>query len=215
MMVTKVLIVEDHESMRNGLSYIVASSDKYECIGACATGEAAINFLKSNRPDIILMDINLPGKSGIECTSLINTEFPDIQILICTVSDDSEKIFKALAAGANGYLLKKSTPQQILEAMNELVLGGSPISSSVARKMVDFFKQNTQQTDIPENLTARELEILNMLSLGFRNKEIAEKLFISLPTVKSHIYNIYQKLHVQSRVAAVNLFQNMKNSKNN
>jgi DNA-binding NarL/FixJ family response regulator len=209
-MAFKVLIIEDHESMRNGLSFIVESSDKYECIGAASTAELGLKMVRAAQPDIILMDINLPGKSGIECTALVKSEFPDIQILICTVSEDSEKIFKALAAGASGYLLKKSTPQQILEAMNDLVLGGSPISSSVARKMVDFFQHNTQQTDIPENLTNRELEILNMLSKGFRNKEIGDKLFISLPTVKSHIYNIYQKLHVQSRIAAVNLYNTMK-----
>jgi DNA-binding NarL/FixJ family response regulator len=213
-MPVKVLVIEDHESMRNGLTFIVESSDKYECVGAVATAEAGLKFVRENQPGIILMDINLPGKSGIECTSIIKSEFPDIQILICTVSEDSERIFKALAAGASGYLLKKSTPQQILEAMNDLVLGGSPISSSVARKMVDFFQQNTHQSDLPENLTNRELEILNMLSQGFRNKEIGDKLFISLPTVKSHIYNIYQKLHVQSRIAAVNLYNNMKVSKN-
>ncbi len=211
-MLTKVLIIEDHESMRNGLSFIVSSSNKYECIGAVATAELGLQFVKKQKPDIILMDINLPGKSGIECTEMINIEYPEIQILICTVLEDSDKIFKALAAGAKGYILKKSSPQQILDAMNELMLGGSPISSSVARKMVDFFQKTTTASSLPGNLTGRELEILNMLSQGFRNKEIAEKCFISLPTVKSHIYNIYQKLHVQSRIAAVNIFNNVKST---
>ena len=206
----KVFIIEDHESMRNGLSFIVDSSGKYECIGAAPTAEIGFPAIKRSRPDIVLMDINLPGKSGIECTALLKAEFPDIRVLICTVLEDDDKIFRALAAGASGYILKKSSPQQIIESMDEMMLGGSPISSSVARKMVDFFQNNSKKFELDEKLTDRELEILNLLTLGYRNKEIGEKLFISIPTVKTHIYNIYRKLHVQSRIAAVNVFNGMR-----
>jgi|SRR5688572_28286469 len=206
----KVLIIEDHESMRNGLAFIVDSSEKFECIGAFASAEAGYAYMKSHQPDIVLMDINLPGKNGIDCTLQIRDEYPEVRVLICTVMEDDDKIFRALAAGASGYILKKSTPQQIVEAMDELILGGSPISSRIARKMVDFFQQNNKKLELDEKLTDRELEILNLLSLGYRNKEIGDKLFISIPTVKTHIYNIYKKLHVQSRIAAINVFNNMR-----
>ncbi len=206
----KVIIIEDHDSMRNGLSFIVDSSEKFKTTGSFGTAESALVFMKSNPVDIVLMDINLPGKSGIECTEIIRDEYPDVKVLICTVFEDDDKIFRALAAGACGYILKKSSSQQILEAMDELMLGGSPISSTVARRMVDFFQQNSRKFEPDEKLTERELEILNLLSQGFRNKEIGEKLFISIPTVKTHIYNIYRKLHVQSRIAAVNAFNNMR-----
>jgi DNA-binding NarL/FixJ family response regulator len=171
--------------------------------------------MKTHPVDMVLMDINLPGKSGIECTSLIRDEYPEVRVLICTVFEDDDKIFRALAAGAGGYILKKSSSHQILEAMDELMLGGAPISSPVARRMVDFFQQNSKKFEPDEKLTERELEILNLLSQGHRNKEIGEKLFISIPTVKTHIYNIYRKLHVQSRIAAVNAFNSMRGFRTN
>ena len=205
-----VFIIEDHESMRNGLSFIVDASEKYKCIGTAASAETGLKAIRNNPPDIVLMDINLPGKSGIDCTSELLSEFPKMRILICTVLEDDDKIFRALAAGASGYILKKSSPQQIIESMDEMMLGGSPISSRVARKMVDFFQQNNKKVELEEKLTDRELEILQLLTLGFRNKEIGDKLFISIPTVKTHIYNIYRKLHVQSRIAAVNVFNSMR-----
>lgn len=205
-----VLIIEDHDSMRNGLSFIVDSSGKFKCVGAFSNAEAALSYMRNHPVDMVLMDINLPGKSGIECTAMIRDEYPEVRVLICTVFEDDDKIFRALAAGASGYILKKSSSHQILEAMDELMLGGSPISSSVARRMVDFFQQNSKKFEPDEKLTERELEILNLLSQGHRNKEIGERLFISIPTVKTHIYNIYRKLHVQSRIAAVNVFNQMR-----
>ncbi len=206
----KVIVVEDHESMREGLKFIVSGSDQFECVDAVATAEACLQAVKTVTPDIVMMDINLPGMSGIECTARLVNDFPDIKVLICTVHEDEDKIFKALAAGAGGYILKKSTPQQMIEALNELNEGGAPVSSRVARKMFDFFQQNQKSKPKHETLSERELEVLSLLSSGYRNKEISEKLFLSIPTIKSHLYNIYRKLHVQSRIAAVNVYNQMR-----
>jgi DNA-binding NarL/FixJ family response regulator len=205
-----VLIIEDHEGMRDGLRFIVSGSGKYECADAVATAEAGLKAIRQLQPGIVMMDLNLPTMSGIECTQKITAEFPGIKVLVCTVHEDEDKIFRALAAGASGYILKKSTPAQIIEALDELCEGGSPISSRVARKMVDFFQQNKKSVQMDESLTERELDVLSLLASGFRNKEIGEKLFLSVPTVKSHLYNIYRKLHVQSRIAAVKMFNQMR-----
>ena len=206
-----VLIVEDHENIRDGLVYMINSADNLHCMGAVSSGEAALKFVEQTKPDIVLMDINLPGMSGIECTKIIKAAHPEILVMMCTVYEDDEKIFKALSVGASGYIQKKSTSDEVLEAINQLMVGGAPMSSQIARKVVNYFHSSPPAMNESEGITEREVEILTLLANGFRNKEIADKLFISLHTVKSHIYNIYQKLHVQSRIEAVNKFRGMNN----
>ncbi|HMT27939.1 MAG TPA: response regulator transcription factor [Bacteroidia bacterium] len=206
-----VLIVEDHENIRDGLMYMINSAENLNCLGAVSSGEAALKFVEQHKPDIVLMDINLPGMSGIECTKIIKAAHPDILVMMCTVYEDDEKIFKALSVGASGYILKKSSSDELLDAINQLMNGGAPMSSQIARKVVNYFHSTTATMNDSEGITEREVEILTLLANGFRNKEIADKLFISLHTVKSHIYNIYQKLHVQSRIEAVNKFRGMNN----
>lgn len=206
-----VLIVEDHENIRDGLVYIVNSADNLHCMGAVSSGEAAIKFVDAHHPEIVLMDINLPGMSGIECTKIIKAAHPHTLVMMCTIYEDDEKIFKALSVGASGYILKKSSSAEVLDAINQLMNGGAPMSSQIARKVVNYFHSSTGTMNESEGITEREIEILTLLSNGYRNKEIADKLFISLHTVKSHIYNIYQKLHVQSRIEAVNKFRGMNN----
>ena len=208
---TDVLIVEDHENIRDGLVYIINSADSLHCMGAVSSGEAALKFVEAHHPEIVLMDINLPGMSGIECTKIIKAAHPHILVMMCTIYEDDDKIFKALAVGASGYILKKSSSTEVLDAINQLLNGGAPMSSQIARKVVSYFHSSTANLNDSEGITEREVEILTLLSNGFRNKEIADKLFISLHTVKSHIYNIYQKLHVQSRIEAVNKFRGMNN----
>jgi DNA-binding NarL/FixJ family response regulator len=202
----KVSIIEDVDDIRNGFNFLVNTSDEFKCIGVYSTAEEALNNLESNIPDVIIMDIGLPGMSGIECTKYIKDRFPSVQIMICTVFEDDDRLFSALSAGASGYVLKRTTPNILLESIKDIHYGGSPMTSQIARKVVSFLqspqKKNNQSVDF--NLSTRETEILNLLTDGYRNKEIAEKLFISLHTVKSHIYHIYEKLHVKSRVEAIN-----------
>jgi DNA-binding NarL/FixJ family response regulator len=150
------------------------------------------------------MDINLPGMNGIECTAMIKERYPEILIMMCTVFEDSEKIFNALKAGANGYILKRAAGETLLDAIKELLKGGAPMSSDIARKVVSSFRETPVVENHDASLTRRENEILELLGKGYGNKEIADKLFVSIHTVRTHIYHIYEKLHVRNRVEAVN-----------
>lgn len=202
----RVSIVEDIDEIRQGFSFLINSSDEFECVLNYSNAEDALEGVALNQPDVIIMDIGLPGMSGIDCTREIKTRFPAIQIMICSVYEDDERLFSSLAAGASGYILKRTSPGILLDAIKDLHTGGSPMSSQIARKLVSslhVLKGPGQSVDL-FNLSKREKEILDLLSDGYRNKEIAEKLFISVHTVKSHIYHIYDKLHVQSRVEALN-----------
>jgi DNA-binding NarL/FixJ family response regulator len=160
------------------------------------------------------MDIGLPGMSGIECTRIIKSAFPKILIMICTIFEDDERLFQVLSAGANGFILKRSSPAVLLDSLRDLYNGGSPMSSLIARKVVSFMNTHSPVEQIVKNnleefnLSKREKELLNLLSAGYRNKEIADKLCISTHTVRTHIYHIYEKLHVQSRVEALNKIAN-------
>ena len=197
----KVAIVEDDESVRESLSMLLESANGFACTGAYHSVETAIKGIDANPPDVVLMDINLPRVSGIECVQQLRKRGLKLDVLILTVHDDDEAIFRALQAGANGYLLKRTPPTEILRAIEEVKAGGSPMTSSIARKVLQSFHQPALPAD--EKLTLRETEILNLLSKGYLYKEIAKQLDVQFDTVHSHIRNIYNKLHVRSRTEAV------------
>ncbi len=202
--IIQVALIEDHEDIRMGISYIINNHPDFKCI-AYANAEESLKGFEKHLPDVVLMDINLPGIDGIECTKLIKKKYPEVLIMMCTVYEDSNKIFSALKAGANAYILKRTAGEALLDAIKELINGGSPMSSEIARKVVNSF--NTELNG-PVNddalLTKRENEILDYIAKGYRNKEIADLLHVSSNTIRCHIYNIYEKLHVQSRVEALN-----------
>ncbi|MCC7232318.1 MAG: response regulator transcription factor [Bacteroidia bacterium] len=201
-----VAIIEDQPEIAEGLEFLIGNSGEFACT-TYPTAEAALAGIDRKRPDVVLMDIGLPGMSGIECTKLLKEKYPDILIMMCTVYEDDEKIFNALAAGASGYLLKRTSSAVMVESIKDLIAGGSPISAPIARKVINILqpKFGTMQDETGgESLSVREKEILQLISEGYRNKEVADRLNISTSTVKTHIYNIYQKLHVSSRVEAIN-----------
>lgn len=198
-----VIIFEDNKHLRESLQLLLASSGNFDCIGAFADTRNVIAVVNRLMPDIIVTDIEMPVMNGIDATRLIKNKFPEIPILILTVFDDSERIFQSLQAGGNGYLLKNSSPEEILNALMEVYNGGSALSPAVARKVIQFF-QNTepvQQNDY--HLTAKEKELLQCLVQGKSYKMIADAMMISFETVKSHIKNVYKKLHVSSNSEAV------------
>ncbi len=208
----KVSIVEDKTDLRFALEQIINMSNDCEHVSSYISGEDAIVGLIKDMPDVVLMDINLGGISGIECVREVKKIEPSIKHMMCTIYEEDEKIFEALRAGASGYILKKTPPIKLLEAIKELYNGGAPMSSQIAVKIVLAF-QNDQQTklqpasNISVNLLSnREKEIIEQLSKGFLYKEIASHLFISQETVRKHVYNIYEKLHVNNRIEAVNMF---------
>ena len=205
-----VAIVEDNNDIRLALEQIIESSEEYTLAGSCISGEEAIIKLPILNPKVVLMDIGLGGISGIEVVRELKNTHPEILFMMCTIYDEDEKIFEALSAGANGYILKKTSPAKLLEGIRELVEGGAPMSSQIARKVVAAF-QNKPSTasntgTALEVLSKRENEILEMLSTGLLYKEISDKLFISSETVRKHVYHIYEKLHVSNRIEAVNKY---------
>jgi DNA-binding NarL/FixJ family response regulator len=197
-----IFVIEDQEQVRLGMKYLIDSCDGFNCT-AFGDAESAMKMLESIQPDVILMDINLPGMNGIDCTRIIRQRYPKVLIMIVTVYEDDEKIFSALKAGANGYILKNTQPEKMVQAITDLYNGGAPMSSQIARKVVNTFSQAKPVSADYIALSDRGKEILNLLADGHRNKEIAGKLFLCAHTVRTHIYNIYQKLHVQSRVEAI------------
>ena len=209
----KIGIVEDVKETREALTALIQGADGLVCVCAAATGEMALREFPPLTPDVVLMDIKLPGMSGIQCVSQLKRLLPRLQVLMLTTYEDSDLIFDALRAGASGYLLKKADPQEILQAIGQLHEGGSPMSVHVARKVVNHFQQITQAALEVEQLTPREHEILVLLAKGYRYKEIVGQLNISLSTVRTHIHAVYEKLHVQSRTEAVVKFLERNNSR--
>ncbi len=204
-----VCIVDDNKQLRTTLEEIIIMSDGYKCIGTMGTAEEAIESLPRIKPDVVLMDINLGGtESGIDCVRILKPQMPATNFMMCTVYEEDEKIFEALSAGASGYILKKTAPAKLLEAIRELYQGGAPMSSQIARKVVAAFQNKPPSNEASglDQLTNREKEILEQLSKGLMYKEIAAQLFLSAETVRKHVYHIYEKLHVNNRVEAVNRF---------
>ena len=199
----KVSIVEDKPGTRESISELLERSQTLRCVGAHPDGEEALRRIPAEAPDVVLMDINLPGMSGIECVARLKERLPATQILMLTTYEESDLIFDSLRRGASGYLLKNVPPSEIIEAVEQVHAGGSPMSMKVARKVVSHFQQIKKPTSKFEQLTKREHEILALLAKGYLYKEIAEQLAITLSTVRAHLHAIYQKLHVQSRTEAV------------
>ena len=197
-------IVEDLAEVREGLKQFISLNPEFTILGTFQTAEEAMHKLPQLNPDIVIMDINLPGMSGIECIRLIKKKIPRTQFMMFTVYENDEKVFEALKAGASGYLLKNTGLLQLIAALKELYNGGSPMSANIARKLVNLF-QNEHVDEVPASgLSKRENEILLLLSKGLLYKEIADQLGISVGTVRQHIHKIYEKLHVQNRTEALN-----------
>lgn len=196
-------IVEDLDEVREGLSQFIALNNEFKVLDTFRTAEEALYELPVLKPDIVIMDINLPGMNGIECIREVKKKIPKTQFMMFTVYENDEKVFEALKAGASGYLLKNTGLVQLIEAVKELHDGGSPMSSTIARKLVNIFRQQENQEPV-EALSQRENEILQLLSKGLLYKEISDRLSISTSTVRQHIHKIYEKLHVQNRTEAIN-----------
>jgi DNA-binding NarL/FixJ family response regulator len=198
-----VAIVEDDAGIRDNLGALLNGSPGCRCVGACSSGEEALIQVPHWRPEVVLMDINLPGMSGIECVARLKVKMPDVLVLMLTVYEDGDSIFRALKAGASGYLVKRLASDKLLEAIEEVMSGGAPMSCQIARKVVQFFHHAGPSPEVSENLTPRETEILDLLVAGYFFKEIADRLGISGETVRTHVNHIYRKLHVRSRTEAV------------
>ena len=201
----RVAIVEDDSGLRDRLQNILKSASGVCCVGTYGSAEKALEGMVAVQPDVILMDINLPGISGIECVARLRNDLPAVHVIMLTVYEDSERIFQALQAGADGYLVKSSPTDVLLRAIEDVHQGGAPMSSHIARKVVRQFRQNDPgpTKDEPEGLAPREREVLNLLASGFVYKEIADQLGIGTETVKTYVKNICKKLHVRNRLEAV------------
>jgi len=199
----KVSIVEDDAGVRESMAILLNGTGGFRCVSTFPNAEVAMKELPAQWPDVVLMDINLPEISGIECVSKLKVIRPTLQVIMFTAYMENEKIFKSLMAGASGFLIKQTPPAQILEAISEVHRGGSPMSSQIARKVVQYIQGQGSNADETATLSKRELEILTHLAKGYQYKEIADMLGISVLTVRNHLRNIYEKLHVRSRTEAV------------
>ena len=203
---TRIAIIEDNKVIRESLTAYVHTDPELRCVCACASAQEALKLLPQQKPDVVLMDIQLPGQSGIECTAQLKQLLPAVKIIMVTVYGDPERIFKALRAGACGYLLKRCKPEELVAAIREVCEGGAPMSREIARHVIAYF----QQTPVPPlgaeeiaELSPREREILELVAQGFADKEIADKLNVRHGTVRWHLQHVYEKLHVRSRTEAV------------
>jgi DNA-binding NarL/FixJ family response regulator len=205
-MPTTVSIVEDNEQLRTTLARVLNRAEGFRCISHYGDAESALEGLPKDRPEVVLMDINLPGINGVECVRQLKQVMPQILVIMLTVYEDTENIFNALAVGASGYLLKRTKSAELLEAISEVRRGGSPMTTHIARKVVQSFQKAGPSPQPTENLSQREQEVLDCLSQGFLYKEIAEKLGISYETVHTYVRRIYEKLQVRTRTEAVAKF---------
>jgi DNA-binding NarL/FixJ family response regulator len=206
-MTIKVAIVEDDEQVRENLAALIGGTKGFGCVGTYSSGEQVLETLPRRMPDVVLMDINLPGISGVECVRQLKSLAPEVHIVMLTVYDDSERIFQALQMGASGYLLKRSPSDEIVRAIEEVHRGGAPMSSYIARKVVQSFQKYSPSDKPAENLTKRETDVLSYVARGYTNKEIAEALGLSTETVHGYLKTIYTKLHVRSRTEAAMKFR--------
>jgi DNA-binding NarL/FixJ family response regulator len=199
---TRVAIVEDHAIIRQTLARWIDDAPGHRCVGTFSTGEEALAALPTLAPDVVLMDIQLPNLSGIACTTRLRQLLPGVQVIMVTVYGDYDKIFQALKAGACGYLLKRSSREEILQAIAQVRAGGAPMSGEIARRVVESFRQPPARGAEPAELSRREEEILELLCQGDSNKEIADRLHLSIETIRTHLRRIYEKLHVRCRTEA-------------
>jgi len=207
---TRVAIVEDNKVIRESLEAYVRTDSGLQCVCACGSAEEALAKLPEQRPDVVLMDIQLPHQSGIECTAQLKQLLPEVRIIMVTVYSDPEQIFNALRAGACGYLLKRCTPEELITAVREVQEGGAPMSREIARKVITYFQAAPPATPPAselENLSPREREILELLTQGYPDKEIADRIGVKHGTVRWHLQHVYEKLHVRSRTEAALKFR--------
>jgi DNA-binding NarL/FixJ family response regulator len=205
-MAITVSIVEDNDQLRGTLARVIERAPGFACASQYPSAEEALEGLPRDRPQVVLMDINLPGMNGVECVRQLKQVLPEVQVMMLTVYEDTENIFNALAAGATGYLLKRTPRAELMAAIEEVRRGGSPMTAHIARKVVQSFQRPAPATDSAANLSQREQEVLDCLSQGFLYKEIADKLGISYETVHTYIRRIYEKLQVRTRTEAVAKF---------
>lgn len=198
----KVAIAEDIDDIRIGLCLIINSTAGYECNCTCKNGNEAIEKIPAYQPDVVLMDINMPGINGVEAVRMLKQKLPSTQFMMCTVYEEDEHVFESLKAGATGYILKKTPPAKLLDAITEIHSGGSPMSSTIARKIMTSFADNKVKQPI-DDLTEREKEILHQLARGMQYKAIAAILSLSVETVRTHVRNIYEKLQVHTKTEAI------------
>ena len=198
----KVAMVEDNPGIREQWTRLLEQAPGFRLFGAWAQAETALRELPRRPPDVVLMDINLPGMSGIECAARLHSALPQARILVVTVYNDNDRIFKALQTGASGYLLKRVTGEQLLRAITEVMEGGAPMSGEIARRVIESFQRHTPTVEPDAQLTPRETEVLAWVARGFASKEIGDRLGISARTVSLHLQHIYAKLHVRSRTEA-------------
>jgi len=205
-MSVRVAIVEDDAAVRENLAALINGVSGYCCVACCATAEEAWRRLPGAVPEVVLMDIHLPGRSGIECVARLRSIIPQAQVIMLTVEEDAEQVFESLKAGATGYLVKHVGPDKILQAIDEVHHGGAPMSGQIARKVISTFRQPLKPGDQDSPLSAREEQVLRLLAKGHRSKEIADELGIGPATVNTYVRHIYEKLHVRSRAEAVARF---------
>ena len=207
---TRIAIIEDNKIIRESLVEFVQTDPECRCVCACATAEEALTAIPRHQPEIVLMDIQLPNLSGIECTAQLKRMIPSLHIIMVTVYEDTERIFRALRAGACGYLLKRCTPEELISAIREVRQGGAPMSRDIARKVIASFQEPLKTTAEMEELSPREREILEWLAQGLPNKEIARRMGVNDGTVRWHLRHVYDKLHVRSRTEAALKFRSAK-----
>ena len=198
-----ISIVDDEKDLRQSITTFVNGSPGFKCISAHSSAKDALQHLPADRPDVVLMDIHMKGMDGIECVERLKLLVPEIQIVMLTVYEDTDQIFKALSVGASGYLLKRLSPTKLLQAIREVHAGGSPMSSSIARKVVASFQKAGKEAEKQSLLSPRETMVLDCLAKGLTYKQIADQLEISIDTIRTYLRRVYEKLHVQSRTEAV------------
>ncbi|HEU5071637.1 MAG TPA: response regulator transcription factor [Verrucomicrobiae bacterium] len=199
----KVALVDDDEGIRTSLAALIRREPAFRLVGDYANAETAVKEIPQHRPDVVLMDINLPGMNGVECVRQLKGALPQVQFLMLTVYEDSDSLFNSLKAGASGYLLKRTASERLLDAIRDVHDGGSPMSPQLARRVVMFFNQPATTESTMARLTAGEREFLDQLAKGYAYKEIADRMNISIDTVRSYVRTVYEKLHVHSRTEAV------------
>lgn len=202
----RIAIVEDDRAVRENLAALLNAAPGFACVAGCASAEEAWQCLPALKPEVVLMDIHLPGHSGITCVERLRGLLPATQVIMLTIEEDSERVFESLKAGATGYLVKHASPEEILDAVAEVHNGGAPMSSHIARKVVTTFRQGSASGSGDVRLSPREEEVLRLLAKGYRSKEIALELGVGVGTVNTYVRHIYEKLHVRSRAEAVSRF---------